>query len=94
MNAERWGAPSHRKRSNPEEVELLPVQVENYLNSEELSSVRLDTDDRLLLEQTAKAKTIGPSALARMWIKERFHQEAAAASSSRGVENQNFGKER
>lgn len=41
-------------------------------------TLRLDRDDRELLTKQARARGIGPSTLARMWLKERLRQEASA----------------
>lgn len=40
-------------------------------------TVRLDESDRAALTKYAKRKGIGPSTLARMWIKEHLEEEAA-----------------
>ena len=39
-------------------------------------TVRLDQTDRLALERYARKIGVGPSTLARMWLKERLNQEA------------------
>ncbi len=44
---------------------------------QETLTVRLDDSDRAALTRYAKRKGIGPSTLARMWIKEHLEQEAA-----------------
>lgn len=44
-------------------------------------TVRLDQADRRELAERARAMGVGPSTLARMWLKERLHQEDAAAAS-------------
>jgi hypothetical protein len=44
---------------------------------EEKLTVRLDNSDRAALTKYAKRKGIGPSTLARMWIKEHLEEEAA-----------------
>ncbi len=41
-------------------------------------TLRLDKADREQLAKQAKAKGIGPSTLARMWLKERLRQEVQA----------------
>ena len=41
-------------------------------------TVRLGQADREELARRAKAKGVGPSTLARMWLKERLRQEAEA----------------
>ncbi len=40
-------------------------------------TLRLDQSDRAALTKYAKRKGIGPSTLARMWIKEHLEEEAA-----------------
>jgi hypothetical protein len=44
---------------------------------------RLDRADRAELAERARAMGIGPSTLARMWLKERLRREAEAERSSR-----------
>jgi len=46
-------------------------------------TVRLDQADREELTRRAKEKGVGPSTLARMWLKERLRQEAEAEAPSR-----------
>jgi hypothetical protein len=43
-------------------------------------TLRLDQADRRALAKFARAKGLGPSTLARMWLKERLCQEAATES--------------
>lgn len=45
-------------------------------------TLRLDKADRELLAKQARARGVGPSTLARMWLKERLRQEAAADPSA------------
>ena len=42
----------------------------------ERMTVRLDRADRTALARHARKKGVGPSTLARMWLKERLNQEA------------------
>src|SRR5690606_28697813 len=57
-------------------VELQPVEVERGGELAERVTVRLDSADRAELDRQARQKGIGPSTLARMWIKERLGVEA------------------
>ena len=59
--------------------ELIPVDVEIGGDLAERLTVRLDRDDRDKLARHAMAKGVGPSTLARMWLKERLRQEAEAS---------------
>ncbi len=43
-------------------------------------TLRLDRTDRAALTRLAKAQEVGPSTLARMWLKERLRRELDAAS--------------
>jgi hypothetical protein len=55
---------NHREESNHNEL------------TEKLT-LRLDRSDRAALTKYAKRKGIGPSTLARMWVKEHLEEEAA-----------------
>jgi hypothetical protein len=46
-------------------------------------TLRLDQADRQALVSHARAMGVGPSTLARIWLKERLRQEAAAEAPSR-----------
>ncbi len=59
-------------------VELHPVEVTIGGELAERLTLRLDTEDRAELVRRARAKGVGPSTLARIWLKERLEQEAAA----------------
>jgi hypothetical protein len=59
--------------------ELQPVEVTVGSELAERLTLRLDAADRELLAKQAKAKGIGPSTLARMWLKERLREEAEAS---------------
>lgn len=58
--------------------ESSPVQITIGKELAERLTVRLDQADRQDLARRAKAMGIGPSPLARMWLKERLRQEAEA----------------
>ena len=58
--------------------ELQPVEVTIGPDLAERLTVRLDQSDRTALAKRARAKGVGPSTLARMWLKERLRQEAEA----------------
>jgi len=64
-------------------VELQPVEVSIGPELIERLTVRLDQEDRQQLAKRARAKGIRPSTLARMWLKERLREEAAAEARSR-----------
>ncbi len=61
--------------------ELQPVKVAIGSELSNRLTVRLDTADRVELAKRARAKGVGPSTLARMWLKERLRQEAEANAS-------------
>ncbi len=52
--------------------ETRPVKLRVGKNLAEGLTVRLDRQDREELERRAREQGIGPSALVRMWIKERL----------------------
>jgi hypothetical protein len=58
--------------------ELQPVEATIGPELSNRLTVRLDTADRVELARRARAKGVGPSTLARMWLKERLRQEAEA----------------
>ena len=58
--------------------ESTPVQVTIGQELAQRLTLRLDQEDRQALAKRARAKGIGPSTLARMWLKERLRQEADA----------------
>jgi hypothetical protein len=58
--------------------EMRPVAVTVGADLADRLTVRLDQADRRELDRRARAKGIGPSTLARMWLKERLRQEADA----------------
>lgn len=64
-------------------IELQPVEVSVGPGLADRLTLRLDRADREELRRIANAKGVGPSTLARMWIKERLRQEAPAASAPR-----------
>jgi hypothetical protein len=61
--------------------EWRPVQVEVSSELAERLTLRLERRDRQQLIALVCEKVIGPSTLARMWIKERLRQEATVGSS-------------
>src|SRR5437868_4913134 len=63
--------------------EATPVQVTVGRELAERLTLRLDQADRQALVKHACAKGVGPSTLARMWLKERLRQEVEAAARSR-----------
>ncbi len=56
--------------------ESSPVQITVGQELAERLTLRLDHDDRQELVRRAKAMGVGPSTLARIWLKERLRQEA------------------
>ena len=60
--------------------EWTPVQIEVSPELAERLTLRLEQRDRQQLIALAREKGVGPSTLARMWIKERLRQEAIAGS--------------
>ncbi len=58
--------------------ESRPVEVTVGPELADRLTVRLDRADREALARQAKAKGIGPSTLARMWLKDRLRHEAEA----------------
>jgi hypothetical protein len=61
--------------------ESTPVVVTIGPELAERLTLRLEQRDRQQLIALAREKGIGPSTLARMWIKERLRQEVGAGSS-------------
>lgn len=61
--------------------EFQPVEVTVRLELAERLTLRLDRADRDALTRYAKQKGIGPSTLARMWVKEHLQQAAEAEAS-------------
>ena len=59
-------------------AESTPVQVTVGQELAERLTLRLDQADRQALLRRARAMGVGPSTLARMWLKERLRQEAEA----------------
>ncbi|MBW3633568.1 MAG: BrnA antitoxin family protein [Chloroflexi bacterium] len=62
--------------------ESTPVQLTVGRERAERRTLRLDQADRQELAKHAREKGIGPSTLARIWLKERLRQETAAKSGS------------
>lgn len=63
--------------------ESSPVQITVGQELAERLTLRLDQADRQALVRRAEAKGIGPSTLARIWLKERLRQEAEAEMGAR-----------
>ena len=59
-----------------------PVQLTVGRELAERLTLRLDQADRQELAKHARDKGVGPSTLARMWLKERWRQEARAEPQS------------
>jgi CopG antitoxin of type II toxin-antitoxin system len=59
-----------------------PVQLTVGQELAERLTLRLDQADRQELVKHAREKGVGPSTLARMWLKERLRQEARAEPQS------------
>jgi hypothetical protein len=70
--AEFWD--THDFTDFEDELTEVTITVEGELA--ERVTVRLDQTDRLALERHARKIGVGPSTLARMWLKERLNQEA------------------
>ncbi len=64
-------------------AESTPVQITVGHELAERLTLRLDHADRRELARRARAIGVGPSTLARMWLKERLHQVGAAKARSR-----------
>ena len=62
--------------------ESTPVRVTLGQELAERLTLRLDQADREKLAKYAREKGIGPRTLARIWLKERLRQEAAAEAGS------------
>lgn len=58
--------------------EMTPVDVTVGAELADRLTVRLDRADRHELAKRARAKGIGPSTLARMWLRERLRHEIEA----------------
>jgi hypothetical protein len=59
-------------------AESVPVEINVGQDLAERLTLRLDQADRQDLVRRAKAMGVGPSTLARIWLKERLRQEAEA----------------
>lgn len=75
--AEFWD--THDTADFPDE--FTPVEVKVNLELAEKLTLRLDRADRDALTRFAKKKGIGPSTLARIWVKEHLRQEAETDAS-------------
>ena len=67
---------THDVTDFPDETTQVQVTVGQELA--ERLTLRLDQADRQELARHAREKGVGPSTLARMWLKERLRQEAEA----------------
>ncbi len=63
--------------------ELTPVKVRFAKNLSEGITIRFDTDTLATLRHEAKKKGVGPTTLARMWIKERLQGKRADSAEPR-----------
>jgi hypothetical protein len=63
--------------------ELRPVEVAIGGELAERLTLRLDEADRAELAKRARMMGVGPSTLARMWLKERLRQESETEARSR-----------
>jgi len=63
--------------------ESSPTRIEVGYELAERITLRLDEADRRELTERAREIGVGPSTLARMWLKERLRLEAANRSGSR-----------
>ena len=63
--------------------ELQPVEATVGPDLADRLTVRLDRADREALARKAKVLGVGPSTLARMWLRERLRQETESAARSR-----------
>jgi hypothetical protein len=62
--------------------EFTPVKVRFAKNLSEPLTVRLDPETLAELRSRAKAKGVGPTTLARMWLLEHLQQERKASSGT------------
>jgi hypothetical protein len=63
--------------------ESRPVHMTVGQDLAERLTLRLDQSDRQELAKRARAKGVGPSTLARIWLKERLREEAEADAPTR-----------
>lgn len=61
--------------------DLTPVKVDIGGELAERLTVRLDRADRGELARRARAKSVGPSTFARIWLKERLREDATHESA-------------
>lgn len=64
--------------------ELAPTEVSVAPGLADRLTVRLDSSDRAALERRAKRIGVGPSTLARIWLKERLRQEIDDEADANG----------
>ena len=62
--------------------ESQPAEISVGQEFAERLTIRLDKGDRELLVKEARAKGVGPSTLARMWLKERLREVAESSARS------------
>lgn len=77
--AEFWD--THDTTDFPDEFKSVEVTIGG--NLAERLTLRLDKDDRTELARRARAMGVGPSTLARIWLKERLRQNAEADATAR-----------
>ncbi|MFN8590366.1 MAG: CopG family antitoxin [Thermomicrobiales bacterium] len=65
--------------------ESVPVEITVGDHLADRLTVRLDQADRRELARRARSLGIGPSTLARMWLKERLRQETTAEGSAASI---------
>ena len=60
--------------------ESQPAEISVGQELAERLTIRLDKADRELLVKEARANGVGPSTLARMWLKERLREETKSSA--------------
>lgn len=63
--------------------ESRPIQITDGKELAGRLTLRLDHSDREALDRGAKAMGVGPSTLARIWLRERLRQEALSEQQGR-----------
>ncbi|HLI50896.1 MAG TPA: CopG family antitoxin [Thermomicrobiaceae bacterium] len=64
--------------------DLEPVEVTTAAGLAERLTIRLEPEDRAKLARRAKRMGVGPSTLARIWLKERLRQESENDANANG----------
>lgn len=72
---------THDTTDFPDEFQMVEITIGG--NLAERLTLRLDKEDRTELARRARAMGVGPSTLARIWLKERLRQEAEAEAPAR-----------